>query len=240
MRPAIFFLAAAACFGQSQIDFRTQVKNKTADQVTYTAPGAGAVPSTVQTSIAALGPTVMGYGAKCDGNTNDLAAFRAGIAAQSALGAPGTLYVPAGTCVITDTSTTDVDALLLTSPVSLIGPGTIVFNLPAPSTASVTACSEASNGTVTITAAFPAPDFQPTMLGDDTHGEITVGSTATGCTLTFQQAYSNAPECTITNQSMSVVNAMTYTISNSAFTIAMTGAGGDKIDYHCEGMKGPN
>lgn len=80
----------------------------------------------------------------------------------------------------------------------------------------------------------------PTMKGDDTHGEITVGSSATGCTLTFQQAYSNAPECTITNQSMSVVNAMTYTISNSAFTISMTGAGGDKIDYQCEGMLGPN
>lgn len=75
----------------------------------------------------------------------------------------------------------------------------------------------------------------PSMKGSDTWGEITIGSTASGCTLTFGIAWSVAPVCVISNQSMSVVNAMTYTISTTALTLTMTSSGGDKIDYICHG-----
>jgi hypothetical protein len=64
-----------------------------AGQVIYTAPGAGAVPSTVQTSIAALGPTVIGYGACGDGVCDDTAAINKGIAYVCAH-APSTLIFP--------------------------------------------------------------------------------------------------------------------------------------------------
>lgn len=75
----------------------------------------------------------------------------------------------------------------------------------------------------------------PVVTGSDSWGEIVPGATAGGCTLTFQHSYSQAPICTVSNQSMSVVNAMTYTISSTALTITMTGIAGDKVDYHCFG-----
>jgi hypothetical protein len=73
----------------------------------------------------------------------------------------------------------------------------------------------------------------PSVLGSDSHGEVTIGSTATGCTITFASAYRSAPVCTVTNQSMSIVNAMTYTISTTTLTVSQTGLGGAKVDYIC-------
>lgn len=73
----------------------------------------------------------------------------------------------------------------------------------------------------------------PSLVGGDAHGTITVGSVATACTLTFGTPYTTKPSCTVTNQSMSVVNAMTYTESVTALTISQTGLSGDLLDYHC-------
>lgn len=76
----------------------------------------------------------------------------------------------------------------------------------------------------------------PSVIGNDQHGEVTVGSVAaTACTITFAHAYPSAPACTITNQSMSVVNAMTYTISGSAIVVSQTGLTSAKLDYICFG-----
>lgn len=70
----------------------------------------------------------------------------------------------------------------------------------------------------------------------DFAGTITAGSiSATGCTLTFANAFTNVPTCVVTNQSLSVVNAMTYTVSTSALTISQTALTGNKIDYICIG-----
>lgn len=81
----------------------------------------------------------------------------------------------------------------------------------------------------------------PTIKGDDTHGEIVIGTAATSCTMQFQIFYSSAPVCTVTNQSMSITSAMTYTISTTALIISQaTGFAGDKVDYMCEGLIGPN
>jgi hypothetical protein len=98
MRLAILLLTAMACFGQgSQIDFRTQVKNKTSDQVTYTAPGAGAVART-QASKNQDTVSVKDYGACGDGTCDDTVAIQATINAVEAGGVAGggTVYVPAG------------------------------------------------------------------------------------------------------------------------------------------------
>jgi hypothetical protein len=35
---------------------------------------------------------------------------------------------------------------------------------------------------------------------------------------------------------MSVVNAMTYTVSKSAIVVTQTGLGGAKINYKCDGI----
>lgn len=77
----------------------------------------------------------------------------------------------------------------------------------------------------------------PVLTGDDVHGEVVPGATATGCTISFSKPWNAAPICTISNQSMSVVNAMTYSISSSALTITMTGIAGNKVDYICMGLK---
>lgn len=77
----------------------------------------------------------------------------------------------------------------------------------------------------------------PTIRGNDNWGEVTVGSvTASGCTITFSTPYINAPSCHVTNQNMSVVNALTYTVSTTALTILQTGLTSAKINYSCFGL----
>ena len=73
----------------------------------------------------------------------------------------------------------------------------------------------------------------PAVKGTDNAFEITVGTSATGCTATFAGTYGDAV-CTVTNQSVSVVNAMTYTVSATAVTITQANSGGNKIDVYCD------
>jgi hypothetical protein len=73
----------------------------------------------------------------------------------------------------------------------------------------------------------------PSVRGTDTAGEITVGTATTGCTVAFTSTKSFAPSCVVTNQSMSVVNAMTYTVSTTQLVISQTALSGNKINYQC-------
>lgn len=78
----------------------------------------------------------------------------------------------------------------------------------------------------------------PSLSGDssDFSGTITVGSVAaTGCTLTFGNVHTVATHCVISNQSMSVANAMTYTETTSGFVVSQTGLTSAKLDYICTG-----
>lgn len=125
--------------------------------------------------------------------------------------------------------------------------GVGIFNnafVVASSTATATTTLFRITNTGHIIASSTSPTLSscgttPSMVGDDTHGEVTVGSVAaTACTITFANAWTVAPVCNITNQSMSVVNAMTYTISATAITVSQTGLTGDKLDYMCKGLTG--
>lgn len=69
--------------------------------------------------------------------------------------------------------------------------------------------------------------------GTDFGGEVTEGTTATGCTISFANAYTTAPFCVVSLQTQQV--AFTYTISTSAITVTNTSATGDKIDWICNG-----
>lgn len=73
----------------------------------------------------------------------------------------------------------------------------------------------------------------PTILGSDAAGTITEGTTASGCTVTFNLAYSAAPHCAVTTRSLLV--SFAYTVSASAITITNTATTGDVIDYVCFG-----
>lgn len=65
----------------------------------------------------------------------------------------------------------------------------------------------------------------------DTSGEITEGTTAAGCTITFASAKTNIPFCVVTSQTQ--LAAFTYVLSTTAITITMTVTSGNKINYHC-------
>lgn len=73
----------------------------------------------------------------------------------------------------------------------------------------------------------------PTIVGNDQHMVVTVGSVAaTACTITFATAYATAPVVNVTNRSMSITNAMTYTVSASAITVSQTALTGDVLDIN--------
>lgn len=79
----------------------------------------------------------------------------------------------------------------------------------------------------------------PSLSSDssDLSGTITVGSVAaTACTLSFGVPHVTGTHCVISNQSMSVVNAGTYSESLTGFTFSQTGLTSDKLDYICIGQ----
>lgn len=84
----------------------------------------------------------------------------------------------------------------------------------------------------TLSSCGTSPTFS--AGSDNFGGEVVPGATAGGCTITWGIPFIKTPVCTVSNQSMSVVNAMTYTISTSALTLTMTGIAGDKVDYICK------
>ena len=76
----------------------------------------------------------------------------------------------------------------------------------------------------------------PSIVGNDNSFTITVGTASTGCTATFATAWTNAPSCTVTNQSTSITNAMTYTVSTSAVVVSQSaGLSGDILNVVCQG-----
>lgn len=73
-----------------------------------------------------------------------------------------------------------------------------------------------------------------TARGTDFGGEVTEGSTATGCVITFANAYTAAPFCVVGLQTQQL--AFAYTISTTAITVTNTSATGDKINWICNGQ----
>lgn len=73
----------------------------------------------------------------------------------------------------------------------------------------------------------------PTIVtgSTDTAGEVTGGTLATSIVVTFSSVKTNAPFCTVTEQTQ--LAAFAYTISTSAITITQTATTGAKVDYHC-------
>lgn len=65
----------------------------------------------------------------------------------------------------------------------------------------------------------------------DTAGEVTEGTVATGCVITFASAKTNAPFCVVTTQT--TLALFNFALSPTAITITNTSGSGDKIDYHC-------
>lgn len=78
----------------------------------------------------------------------------------------------------------------------------------------------------------------PSIIGNDSAGSITIGSgVITGCTLTFNQAWTAAPICIVTSNSAAITGGVTA-VSTSAFTAGFSAAlGGGKLYYRCYGTQ---
>jgi hypothetical protein len=73
----------------------------------------------------------------------------------------------------------------------------------------------------------------PSVNGTDVHGTITVGTSTTGCTLTFNQTWGAAPDCTVTWQSNMVT--MTYAVIATALSLTQTSQSSNLVSYYCMG-----
>lgn len=72
--------------------------------------------------------------------------------------------------------------------------------------------------------------------GDASCSDAACTVTATGnVTFTFSKTYKKVPVCHVTEQTDSVVNALTYTESTTAVTITQTGLSGNILDITCVG-----
>ncbi len=129
------------------------------------------------------------------------------------------------------------DSYLLTSPPN---GGAIVYGNVGIGTWLPTHTLALGNGVISSQWGSPIPVISScgsapsgTVKGTDQNFEITVGGTATTCTATFGGTYADAL-CGVTNQSMSVTNAMTYTVSATTVVISQAvGLSGDLLDVHC-------
>lgn len=74
----------------------------------------------------------------------------------------------------------------------------------------------------------------PSVTGSDIAGQITTGTSATTCTLTFKTAYAAAPGCVMSDKTL-VSHITSYTVSTSAIVLTMTSNSGDVISYICIG-----
>ena len=75
----------------------------------------------------------------------------------------------------------------------------------------------------------------PTVTGSDFGGQITEGSSATGCILTFKEAFAAAPGCVIS--SSNAASGLGVTTSTIAMTIVHSSYSSITIGYLCTGAK---
>ncbi len=77
----------------------------------------------------------------------------------------------------------------------------------------------------------------PAILGDDKAGLVTMGTSATGCVITFASAYTSTPFCVVTWQATPLAS-QSYAISTTAITLTQTSTSSNKANYICLAQNG--
>lgn len=77
----------------------------------------------------------------------------------------------------------------------------------------------------------------PTIVGTDTAGIVTMGTTATGCVITFAQAYALAPYCVVTWIATPLAS-QSYVTAASNITTTQTSTTNNKLQYICMAQAG--
>ena len=74
----------------------------------------------------------------------------------------------------------------------------------------------------------------PSIVGTDLAGTVTMGTTATGCIITFNTAKSAAPHC-IVQWIATPLASQSYTTSTTAITTTQTSTSSNVLKYICIG-----
>lgn len=77
----------------------------------------------------------------------------------------------------------------------------------------------------------------PAIIGTDVAGTVTMGTTATGCVITFNVAYIAAPHCLVTWIATPLAS-QSYTTSTTAITLTQTSASNNVVKYFCAAQPG--
>lgn len=75
----------------------------------------------------------------------------------------------------------------------------------------------------------------PAIVGTDLAGTVTMGTTATGCVITFAAAKSAAPHCVVTWIATPLAS-QSYTTSTTAITLTQTSTSNNVAKYICVGI----
>lgn len=77
----------------------------------------------------------------------------------------------------------------------------------------------------------------PAITGTDTAGKVTMGTTATGCVITFNVAYTGTPYCVV-SWIATPLASQSYTTSNTAITLTQTSTSSNIVQYVCMATAG--
>lgn len=77
----------------------------------------------------------------------------------------------------------------------------------------------------------------PSITGSDTAGIVTMGTTATGCVITFATAYTGTPYCVV-SWIATPLASQSYVTANTAITTTQTSTSNNKLQYICVGPSG--
>lgn len=90
------------------------------------------------------------------------------------------------------------------------------------------------NATGATAPALTSCGTTPSITGNDLAGTVTMGSSATGCVITFAVAYPVAPFCVVTWIATPLAS-QSYTTSTAAITLTQTSASNNVVKYVCIG-----
>lgn len=122
-----------------------------------------------------------------------------------------------------------------------VNTGTAGATIPLNNSANVFSALNTFTGHVAAGSSAPTLSScgggSPAILGDDKDGQVTMGTTATGCVITFASAYTGTPLCVVTWQATPLAS-QSYAITNTAITLTQTSTSSNKVNYHCTAQNG--
>jgi hypothetical protein len=86
-------------------------------------------------------------------------------------------------------------------------------------------------GTPTLSSCGTGPTLNSNST--DQSGKVTFGATASGCTITFSKTKASIPNCIVSTEAVSLVNAYTAVDTATSLTITQASSGGVTFDYFC-------